>query len=173
MDPQNRMNQSSWMKNIFNVWVWLGGIVLAGIVLVCVGLLITTIHPTQSKAFIYSTPVVTKIPAPTFTPVLAAPTAIDTSTPETSPNPSQPGGPIKIGIYVQILGTNGDGLRIRSGAGTSNSTRFIGMDSEVFLVKDGPVEVDNLTWWLLEAPYDKSRTGWAAGSYLGLVKAPQ
>ncbi|HEX7433939.1 MAG TPA: hypothetical protein VF326_09785 [Anaerolineaceae bacterium] len=161
------------MKNIFNVWVWLGGIVLAGIVLVCVGLLITTIHPTQNKVFIYSTPVVTKIPAPTFTPVLAAVTAMNTPTPETSSNPSQPDGSIKVGIYVQILGTSGDGLRIRSDAGIGNSTRFIGMDSEVFLVKEGPVQADNLTWWLLEAPYDKSRTGWAAGSYLGLVKAPQ
>jgi hypothetical protein len=166
------MNQSSWAKNIFNPWVWLGAILMSGVVLATSGFLIYYFHSSSKKAFSLSTPIITFLPAPTFTPVLAAPTAVQTKTPGVSSTNSLPGGPIQIGMYVQIIGTNGDGLRIRSGAGTVNSTRFIGMDSEVFLVKDGPVLVDNLTWWMLEAPYDKLRTGWAAGSYLGVVKAP-
>ena len=167
------MNQSSWYKNFINPWVWLGAVVMSGLILATIGFVIYTFHPSPTKTQILSTPVITLVPAPTFTPVLAIPTAVETQTPEGSTPNSQPTGSIKVGIYVQIIGTNGDGLRIRSGPGMTNSTRFIGMDSEVFLVKDGPVQADNLTWWLLEAPYDKLRSGWAAGSYLGIVKAPQ
>lgn len=167
------MNQFSWLRAILNIWVWIGAFIIAGILLGTIGFLIYVFHPTRNTIAAQSTPVLTVIAAPTFTPVLAAPTLAETLTVTPSAlGTSQPGGPIKVGIYVQIIGTSGDGLRIRSGPGTENSTIFIGMDSEVFLVQDGPVQNDNLTWWLLVAPYDKNRTGWAAGSYLGVVKAP-
>ncbi len=78
-----------------------------------------------------------------------------------------------MGVYVQITGTNGDGLRIRSAPGVSSTPLFLGMDSEVFLVKDGPREADGYTWWFLTAPYDTNRSGWAAASYLSLVQTPQ
>jgi exonuclease III len=40
------------------------------------------------------------------------------------------------------------------------------MDAEAFLVIGGPVEQDGYTWWQLEAPYDKNRTGWSADAFL-------
>ena len=154
-------------------WVFIGGVLLAGITLGCLVALILFLRPTHSSAFSASTPEVTVLVAPTFTPVLPPPTSAATSTPGVTPGTAQPGGPIKIGIYVQIVGTGGDGLRIRSGPGTYNTTNFIGMDSEVFLVKGGPIQADNLSWWLLQAPYDKSRSGWAAGPYLAVISGPQ
>ena len=32
----------------------------------------------------------------------------------------------------------------------------------MFLVEDGPQEVDGYIWWFLQAPYDETRNGWAA-----------
>jgi uncharacterized protein YraI len=73
---------------------------------------------------------------------------------------------------VQISGTEGSGLRLRSGPGTGNPPRFLGMDSEVFSVKDGPKFADGFTWWFLEADYDATRSGWAASQYLTVVANP-
>ena len=49
---------------------------------------------------------------------------------------------------------------------------FLGYDSEVFLVKDGPQTVDGYVWWYLVAPYDDTRTGWAASDFLTYIPAP-
>ena len=78
---------------------------------------------------------------------------------------------IGLGVFVQIQGTGQDGLRIRSGPGTDKATNFLGMDSEVFKVTDGPVQSDGFTWWFLVAPYDRNRNGWAASNYLTIVSA--
>jgi len=40
-------------------------------------------------------------------------------------------------------------------------------------VVDGPEQADGFIWWYLEAPYDTSRSGWAASQYLGLVSPTQ
>jgi hypothetical protein len=45
------------------------------------------------------------------------------------------------------------------------------MDSEVFMVKDGPKDADGFTWWFLEAPYDPQRSGWAASNYLQVIQS--
>lgn len=78
----------------------------------------------------------------------------------------------QIGDYAQITGTSGDGLRLRSGPSRADSVNFIGLDSEVFEVVDGPVEADGFIWWYLEAPYDKTRNGWSVDEYLQLVNVP-
>jgi len=110
--------------------------------------------------------------------VIAAPSATPTQNAESLLNPTatigyiSPEG-ITINGFVQIMGTDGAGLRIRSGPGTSNQPIFLGLDSEVFQVKEGPKEADGFTWWFLEAPYDSSRSGWAASKYLKVVAGPQ
>ncbi len=73
---------------------------------------------------------------------------------------------IIIGSFVQISGTDQEGLRLRAGPGTGYNQLFLGMESEVFEVKDGPVASDGYAWWYLIAPYDKKRNGWAASDYL-------
>jgi hypothetical protein len=116
------------------------------------------------------TAIFTVIPALTSTPTLTSeqmltpsPTAIGYISPEG----------ITIGAFVQITGTEGAGLRIRSGAGTDQQPLFVGLDAEVFRIKDGPKDADGFTWWFLEAPYDSKRAGWAASKYLQMVAPPQ
>jgi len=49
---------------------------------------------------------------------------------------------------------------------------FMGFDTEVFLVQDGPREADGYVWWYLVAPYDQARAGWAAANFLTYIPAP-
>jgi hypothetical protein len=76
---------------------------------------------------------------------------------------------IKTGLYIQITGTDGAGLNIRSNPGTSSEALFVANESEVFRVVGGPTDLDGYVWWQLTAPYDKSRQGWAAEKYLHII----
>lgn len=109
--------------------------------------------------------------------IISAPTSTPAPPPEAqaSPTATQQSlivGGIGTGMYVQISGTEGDGLRLRSGAGTSFAPRFLGHEDEVFQVRDGPKDADGYTWWYLVTPYDESRSGWAASNYLAVVAEP-
>jgi hypothetical protein len=110
----------------------------------------------------------TMIPAPTHTPDVTPVPTLNPSlvTPTLAPNT------IGIGAYVQISGTEGEGLRIRSAPGLSGDTVFFGGESEVFAVRDGPQIADEYTWWYLVAPYDEARAGWAAANFLAVVPSP-
>jgi hypothetical protein len=107
------------------------------------------------------------IPAPSHTP---AATAIPTTDPLASPTADPT--TIHIDGYVQIVEVGSDGLRIRSAPGLTTDTVFLGEESEVFLVKDGPQDADGYTWWYLVASYDDTRAGWAASEFLSVVPAP-
>lgn len=117
--------------------------------------------PTQGDV----TPILTIIPASTSTQYVYE-GIVPTGTP-TSSSPVIDG--MSIGQYVQIVGTGGEGLRLRTDAGVNAKIRFLGYESEVFMIADGPVMIDNYTWWKLVAPYDDTRTGWAAASFLQIV----
>lgn len=110
----------------------------------------------------------TVIPAPTHTPNVTAVPTIDPSLITPTPAPDT----ISIGGYVQISGTEGEGLRIRSTPGLNGDTVFFGGESEVFIVRDGSQEADGYTWWYLVAPYDEARAGWAAADFLAVVPSP-
>lgn len=112
--------------------------------------------------------VMTIIPAPTGT--FPPPPTFTPLAPET---PSPIPGQIGFGAYVQISGTEGQGLRIRSKPGLQGEFLFLGYDSEVFIVQDGPQEVDGYTWWYLVSNYDDKRAGWAAANYLTYISPPQ
>ncbi|MEA3326375.1 MAG: hypothetical protein U9R53_03590 [Chloroflexota bacterium] len=135
--------------------IFLVGLILVGIVVIVWGR-----GPTSMG---HVTPEVTIISAPTFTPQILSTPIIPTQTPTTVFFPE---GVIGIGIYVQVSGTDGAGLRMRSEPGLSGNTEFTALDAEVFLVIDGPVKADGYDWWHLEAPYDQSRNGWSAGAFL-------
>lgn len=149
------------------IWVILGGMAVAAGLILLLGALFY-FSPGWLQPQPASLPAVTLIAAPTLTPTAPAQTA----TPAAGPVGQTVDG-IGVGIYVQISGTGGDGLRLRAGPGKSNDPRFLGYEAEVFLVKDGPKFADGLTWWFLEAPYDKARSGWAAAQFLAVVTAPQ
>jgi hypothetical protein len=151
----------------FNLLVIIIGLLLAFGLCTVIAAIINGIRP-ASPAQAGSTAVLTVIPAPSETPM---PIIEDAATP-TPEGGSSPDG-IATGMYVQISGTGGDGLKMRAGPGMQNDTLFLGMEAEVYQVKDGPKESDGYTWWLLEAPYDATRKGWAASKYLTIVASPR
>jgi len=81
-------------------------------------------------------------------------------------------GEIKIGDYVQVTGTGGDGLRLHETAGVASKVNYIAIDSEVFIVKDGPVDADGYVWWELQDPYTDDMVGWGVANYLAVVQNP-
>lgn len=154
------------IKSLFNpltlvtVAILLIGLVLIGAVILFLGRDTT---PRTSTV-----PDITLIPAPTLTPTVLDPTHTPTPTPTSIF--FLPEGVIGVGIYVQVTGTGGAGLRMRGEPGLDGSINFSAMESEVFLVIDGPVTSDGYTWWHLEAPYDRDRNGWSAADFLTPIK---
>lgn len=149
------------------LWTVLGTIGVFVVLLIIWGLILLNAASAQITSNA-STAVVQIIPPPTSTsPVIATIPPTATTKPElTTPVANSQ---IQIGDYVQIANTGGDGLRIRTGPGTSNAPIFLGMESEVFKVTDGPKESDGYIWWNLVAPYDNTRAGWAAANFLTVV----
>jgi hypothetical protein len=78
---------------------------------------------------------------------------------------------LTVGTVVQIVDTGGLGLRLRANPGTGGTIQFVGQELELFTVVNGPVEQDGYVWWYLESPYDASRSGWAAASYLMVIES--
>lgn len=151
---------------LFNKITIAGAFALAGILIMGLFAWIWFARPPSPPM---SPAVVTLIPGPTSTPLIPP-----TETVSMLPVPTSTALPNTIAVngYVMIAGTEGSGLRLRNAPGLQSELLFLGNDSEVFKVKDGPVQADDLTWWYLEAPYDTTRTGWAASDYLTVVASP-
>ena len=158
--PENQKNSLLYsVKNPITLvagLIFLIGMIIIGVVIVFLGR-----DPVQVE---HVTPQVTKIEAPTLTPKILPTITASAPTPTESSSGSE--DQIELGVYVQVSGTEGAGLRMRSGPGLDTATNFTALDAEVFLVIDGPVEADGYNWWLLEAPYDQARNGWSAGAFL-------
>ena len=154
------------VRQLFNKWVVLGALLLTGLLLLITAISIGLTGSRQTTDVGFAPADVTVIPAPTLTSG-APPTP--TSDPF-APTPAPIG--IAIGNYVQITGTNGEGLRIRSEPGLNSNPEFLGFDSEVFIIRDGPRTADGYNWWYLVAPYDESRAGWAAADFLAYSPPP-
>jgi len=153
-------------RQLFNRWVIIGAILFAGLLTLLTAMSIGLTTPPQTSTIGFAPADLTMIPAPTSTSSAPATPTIDPFAP--SPTPTG----LALGNYAQITGTNGEGLRIRSKPGLDGEFVFLGYDSEVFLVKDGPKTVDGYVWWYLVAPYDNTRAGWAASDFLTYIPAP-
>ena len=118
------------------------------------------------------TSVMDVIPQLTSTPYSATttPTFVPTVTENIPPSPLP--GMIGVGTIVQIFGTEGEGLNIRDEPGLGTEVVFLAFDSEVFEVGEGPLVVDQITWWFLVTPVNADRSGWAASNYLTLIPNP-
>jgi len=113
---------------------------------------------------------ITIIPPSATTP---APEATPTFDPYAStPTPTLAPGQVSIGAIVQISGTQGEGLHIRSEPGLNSQQLFLGFDTEAYKIMDGPRKVDGYDWYYLAAINDEKRTGWAASNFLTAVKNP-
>jgi len=156
------------IKPYINRSVVFGAIGIAGFLLIVTLVFIGWTSPRFSPEVGFAPADLTMIPAPTRTPDV-------TPIPTNDPNlvtPTLAPNTIGIGAYVQISGTEGEGLRIRSAPGLTGDTVFFGGESEVFVVRDGPQTADGYTWWYLVAPYDETRAGWAAADFLVIVPSP-
>src|SRR5215208_7392606 len=128
-------------RQLFNKWVVLGAVLLTGFLLLITAISIGLTSARQNANVGFAPADLTVIPAPTSTSNAPATPTIDPFAPTTAPTG------IAIGSYVQISGTEGDGLRIRSEPGLNGNPEFLGYDSEVFIVQDGPREADGFVWW--------------------------
>jgi len=157
------------LSSLFNLRVILGALGIAGFLILVTWISIGWTRPDPAREFGFAPADLTVIPAPTSTPNV---------TPTFTPDPLIVGtatlAPDVIGVggYVQITGTDGEGLRLRADPGLSGTPAFLGYDEEVFEVRDGPQEADGYTWWYLVAPYDENRAGWAAADFLGAIPSP-
>jgi len=154
------------LSQLFNRWVILGAILIAGILILITAISIGLTSPLQSSDVGFVPANLTVIPAPTVTSNAPPTPTIDPF----APTPIPTG--IAIGNYAQITGTDSEGLRIRSEPSLNGEPVFLGYDSEVFIVQDGPREADGYTWWYLVAPYDQTRAGWAAADFLTYIPSP-
>jgi hypothetical protein len=85
---------------------------------------------------------------PTLLPVVLSPTPISVQLGST--------------VFVNAEG----GLNVRAGAGLDNPVLFNADNGAVFVISDGPIQANGLTWWEIRDPDDADRFGWAAADYL-------
>jgi hypothetical protein len=165
----------SWLltlRRLINFWV-LASAAAIGIGLLCLLVLfLSAIRPEQAPsspatAVLYVIPYLSPT-APPATPTIS-PTLVDS---EGSIPPPPPPGEFAIGASVQVSGTGGDGLRLRSQPGLQGEVKFLGLEGEIFTVDDGPSLMDGYTWWFIIAPYDETVRGWAVSNYLKAVQNP-
>lgn len=154
------------VRQLFNKWVILGSILFAGLLTLITAVSIGLTATRQDAAVGFAPADLTVIAAPTSTSSAPATSTIDPFAPTVAPTG------IALGNYVQITGTEGQGLRIRSEPSLNGNPEFLGYDAEVFIVKDGPRQADGFTWWYLVAPYDETRVGWAAADFLAYIPEP-
>ena len=154
----------NWVINRWNKWVLLAAIGIAAAACFFVWLFMSWFVFGGSNHASASVQI-TVFPVNTITPTIemTPETVSIVRTPETFDE-------LAVGAYVQIIGTEGVGLNIRSAPGVNNSLNFVGMEKEVFLIINGPVETDGYIWWQLEAPYDENRNGWAVSEFIQLFQ---
>lgn len=79
---------------------------------------------------------------------------------------------ITIGSIVQVIGTGGEGLRLRSTPGLESKIDFLAIEGEIYRVVDGPKLVSGYTWYYLTATFDEKVKGWAVADFLELSQNP-
>ena len=152
------------MKDIINPWVIAGSVLTASLLLVVSFFAAGTLFP--GSQYTYSgDAVLTVIPIPTYTLTPLPTEPLITPTIEVDIG-------IKVGSNVQIIGTDGEGLRLRRDPSLNSEIVYLGLEGEIFLVKGGPQERDGYLWWQLVAPLNESRTGWAVSNFLQPVQSP-
>ncbi|MBN1231574.1 MAG: SH3 domain-containing protein [Anaerolineales bacterium] len=157
------------IKDIYKTPIVLMGTVVVALVIILVVLSLLIFLPGRSLSSASSTPLMTIIPGSTNTLAIPTSTVTPALTATSGIPPSPLPGMMGIGAVVQIYGTEGEGLNIRSEPGLDGKVNFLGYDSEVFEVVDGPEEVDGFSWWQLRSPADETRAGWAAANYLSVM----
>lgn len=158
------------LRVFLDPWVILGAIAI-GVILFVTALVLLLVTRTLPIPAGEPTAAIRVVAFPTASPIPTAtlPSLVE---PTGSPQPTIQTGEIYLQALVQIRGTGGDGLRLRMEPGLEGEILFLGNESEVFRVEDGPEEMDQFTWWFLVSPDNGDRQGWAVADYLVVVQTP-
>jgi hypothetical protein len=159
------------IRKYLTPWVLLGGMVIA-LLLLAVTLSLILLSRAAPASQGLPTAALYVIPAPTDTQLVPTTLPPSTPTPTSEVPPPPPPGVIAVGSFVQVTGTGTVGLRLHEDAGLDSKTQFLGVDTEVFKIADGPRQADGYTWWYLVAPYDSEHHGWAVANYLMAITNP-
>ncbi len=158
------------LKKLLTPGVIIGTLLFGGFLVLMTLALINVSRPPQSPAGIV-TAALTVIPAPTKAP--PTPTTVpETPTPMPGVPPAPAQGDLGVGSFVEIVGTEGAGLRMRVAPGLNQTPEFVGLENEIFKIEAGPEEADGYSWWFLVAPFEPDRSGWAVSNYLQPVQEP-
>jgi hypothetical protein len=146
-------------------WIVVGTVL--GVILTVVLLGAGYFTRSSSYAVPAESPAITIVFPPTATATSFIPTATPqpTDTPTPVPPPIAQDG-IQVGSLVEITGTEGDGLRLREEPSLDGRITFLGLENEVFEVREGPRQVDGYEWWYLSNPYNREKEGWAVANYI-------
>jgi hypothetical protein len=162
---------SSQLLPLLNIRVIISALIIACLLSACFIAMMLSARPGNLQ----------KPPPTAMLSIIHAPTAVPTSNATATPPvansgtgvpPSPPPGVIANGATVQVTGTGGEGLRLRSEPGLGNQVLLLASEAEVFRITDGPKEADGYTWWYLVGPFDETRRGWAVSNYLVVVQNP-
>ncbi len=155
-------------RTILSPWVLLAALGIAAVLTIVTFSILWLALPSSAPRA-PATAILTVIPAPTATQLpVTQPSESAAQTPAIIP--SLPPGVLGNSVFVQITGTGGDGLRLRTEPGLQGEVRFLGLEAEVFQIMEGPQEKDGYTWWFLVAPYDEDRSGWAVSDFLEVIE---
>ena len=93
--------------------------------------------------------------------------------PPTGTAPPPPPGEVKVGVYVQVVGTGDAGfLNLRAEPRLDAAVNYLAIEHEVFQVQAGPTQASGFTWWYIVNPTTTTRFGWAVQNYLQQVHGP-
>ena len=155
-------------SKLINRWVVLGAFGIAALLLLFSFIMGLGFSAPQQENANWQLAAITVIPGPTSTPRTAPSPTLDPAIITATPLPNE----LTLNGFAQIKGTDGEGLRLRKTPGLEGELLFLGFDSEIFGILEGPEEVDGYTWWYLSAPYDDNRAGWAVADFLESIEAP-
>ena len=151
-------------------------IVVAAVILLCVGLVFivraireggAAEEPTPTATAtrpILPTATMTLLPPTATSPLPTATVALPTLAPTNEPLPPDTGG-IEPGIRVVVQGADG-GLNIRSEPSTSAKVVKTVNNKTPLEVLDGPEQADSYVWWQVRPVRDRQSVGWAVSNYL-------
>ena len=148
-----------------------GAFVVASLAMVALAMLTRTAElPSPTATVVIVTALAAgQTPAGATATIQSAPTAL--ALPPTGTAPPPPPGEVKVGEYVQVVGTGDAGfLNLRSEPRLDATVNYLAIEHEVFQVQAGPKQAGGFTWWYVINPTTPSRYGWAVQNYLQQVQ---
>lgn len=124
-----------------------------------------------ATAFVVTAPPPAALPTPMGPPSSQPPTTAPTET--FAPPPPPPPGEVKVGSYVQVVGTEAEGfLNLRAEPSLNSPVNYLALEREVLQVQAGPTDADGFVWWYLVDPATNTKFGWGVQNYLQAVQGP-